>query len=400
MIPVFRHNLSAFPTDAEIEEIARWSNRDFEGLKKQLEDVFSDLVHTQEGILNSIRSNGFRDFSDSRVHIGGFGTREPLKELFLCHKDAELTGKYDPSEMAVVTGFGPSGSPTAGTLSMMFRLVELQKQTEVPIHVSIPDLGFLNFRTLDARELLSYSSRFEAFLRGLGLSGERVCIRRQNDTDLMRTFFLVTSVLRSEDFFLNSEAAHGLYDKLHKQGSSFSTFVHYALCVADILLPVFRDGKKLIIVLSGIDEYYFSTLADIVVRRLQDSGAGMECLVSPDVRTCSLFGRLIEGLYPFVKMSKSIPESSINLDDSDEVLSQKILSCAPRNEQVILDMMMLASNWDPEKKVAAKEAFEQRSEAWRSFKKEYLELFLSLKRLWEGTAENSRPDIRSTIFCP
>jgi tryptophanyl-tRNA synthetase len=86
-------------------------------------------------------------------------------------------------------------------------------------------------------------------------------------------------------------------------------------------------------------------------------------------------------------MSKSIPESSINLGDSDEVLAQKILHGDSRNEHVICQMMILASDWDAAKKAAVKEAFRSRSDQWTSFKEEYLELFLSIKRIWERSAD-------------
>ena len=386
MSSLFGHDLTAFPSDREIAEIAAWNHRDFEELKQQLLEIHADLIEMQAGIEASVHRNGFGDFSEGDIHIGEYGREEDLGDLFFCHKDANLLSDCPLEEMAIVTGFGPSSNPTAGTLSMIFRLLELKRRTGVPIHVSIPDLGFINFRTAGVSDVFAYTARFEAFLRDLGLSGPDVFIRRHNDADLMRTALLVTSALDLEDFVENSEASHELYDRLKKQGSVFSTYVHYALCVADILLPVIRDGKRTVVVLSGIDEYYFSTLAEKVVGRLRER-EGIGKLIPADVRVCSLFGRLIEGLFPFVKMSKSIPESSINLGDSDEVLAQKILHGDSRNEHVICQMMILASDWDAAKKAAVKEAFRSRSDQWTSFKEEYLELFLSIKRIWERSAD-------------
>ncbi|PIS07172.1 hypothetical protein COT79_00720 [Candidatus Berkelbacteria bacterium CG10_big_fil_rev_8_21_14_0_10_43_14] len=84
-------------------------------------------------------------------------------------------------------------------------------------------------------------------------------------------------------------------------------------------------------------------------------------------------------------MSKSIPESSINLDDSSKELEGKILRCKPADEQIIFEMINLVSDWDIEVVNRAKVAFEEMSSDWFRFKKEYLQYFLVLKEIWEST---------------
>lgn len=59
-------------------------------------------------------------------------------------------------------------------------------------------------------------------------------------------------------------------------------------------------------------------------------------------------------------MSKSIKESSINLGDTSEELYEKIVECGKRNESVILQMMILSSNWDHNEIENAKKSFNNR----------------------------------------
>jgi tryptophanyl-tRNA synthetase len=88
-------------------------------------------------------------------------------------------------------------------------------------------------------------------------------------------------------------------------------------------------------------------------------------------------------------MSKSIPESSINLDDSLEDLERKILRCDSEDEKIILQMINLVSDWDLEKINKANMAFREMSKKWIDFKKDYLEYFIGLKKAWERT-ENKK----------
>lgn len=86
-------------------------------------------------------------------------------------------------------------------------------------------------------------------------------------------------------------------------------------------------------------------------------------------------------------MSKSIPESSINLDDSLEDLERKILRCNPKDEKIILQMINLVSDWDLGKINKTNMAFKEMNKEWIKFKKEYLEYFIDLKKTWEETED-------------
>ena len=402
-IKIFKHLLSDFPKDEEILEISKRTNKPFDDVRRQIDEMMSELQATQQGVINDIHTNHFTMFPDESVFFGDYGKNENLSDFFLCHYNADLLPGYTTDEIAMVTGFGPSDAPTAGTLSMIFRVIEFQKRTGVFTHVIIPDLGFINVWTKEMQNILNTTEQYIRFIRALGFDENNGMIRTHNSIDLYRTFTLASSNLSLSDFISNKEATQDLYLLLKLQGKDYSTLIHNTLCVADILLPIVKDKKKLVLVMSGVEEFYFSTLAKLVIESMKIKGGAMSEFVDHGPQICSLFGRLVEGLFPYVKMSKSIPDSSINLGDSAEEIRNKIINCGQRNEFVILDMIMLASNWDHAEKENASKAFHQYmatgtvDSSWVTYKNRYADFFIKLKQLWDSLSiENV--DIQNNIY--
>jgi len=171
--------------------------------------------------------------------------------------------------------------------------------------------------------------------------------------------------------------------------------------MADIILPIVRDKKQGVIVPVGLEEHHHPYLARIVLDRMKLKSGGVDSLVRQDAEIGALYGRLISGLFPYVKMSKSIPDSSINLGDSLEELHRKIIDCGKRNEEVILQMIVLTSNWSPGKLIKAKSAFENLItdyKSWKKIKYEYLKFFIKLKTLWEKSEYQKEIDTYQEMF--
>lgn len=100
-------------------------------------------------------------------------------------------------------------------------------------------------------------------------------------------------------------------------------------------------------------------------------------------------------------MSKSIKDSSINLGDTQDELYKKIVQCGKRNEEVILQMMILASDWDASKRNKAKRAFENRNsnyDEWLKFKEKYYEFFIKIKKLWDDSKIDGTIDTYYELF--
>jgi len=399
---IFQHLSCKPPTQEEIEEIARRQGKSPQEVEKDIIYALEDLRYSQKEIEEIIKRNGYGTFPDSRIYVGNYGKNNEINNAFLCHDHAQFCFRYSPEDMALVTGFGPTNAPTAGTLSVIFRLLEIQKKALLYCHVIISDLGAFNSRKKPLGLLLENTNRFIRFIKELGFNEKNGELRTHNYFDFFKVSALTSSLVTTEDFNENQEATEKMYKRLNLQGNDFSTMVDKNFTVADILLPIIRDGKKLVLVVAGLEEQYYPRLAGIVLDRMEKTGGGLEEFVRHKPRVCALYGRIIEGLFPYVKMSKSIPESSINIGDSPEEIQRRILDCGERNEHVILQMMELASDWSPAKIKVAQASFQKRDlfpKKWQSMKKEYLEFFLKLKKVWDKTAADAKvKNIRQKIF--
>lgn len=265
---------------------------------------------------------------------------------------------------------------------MILRAIFFERETGIDSTIIISNLGAFNSRNIALDKIGYLTERFIKFIRSLGFKGE---LRTHNNFNLLVASSLTSKVLTVKDFLENEEVTTNLYKNLGIQGKDFPTFVDANFTVADILLPCILEKKERILVFVGIEEYYFPKLANLVIQRFNRDY--QKQFVPENVLVTAAFGHLIEGLNGFPKMSKSIPESSINLDDSTEELKRKILECNPKDEKIILQMINLVSDWDLKKINRANIAFENKTNDWLKFKKDYLEYFIGLKAAWEKTED-------------
>ena len=279
-------------------------------------------------------------------------------------------------------------------------MLELQKQTGIYTHIIISELSALNSRQNPLDELFQYTAQFIKFIKKLGFDENNGEIRTHNFLDHSRTFSIVSSVLKVSDF-ADGEAMDEMYKRLNLLGNDFSTMVSQAYTVSDIVLPIIRDKKKGVIVSAGLEEHLYPFLARVAIEKLKKKTGGINNLVDKDAEIGALYGKLICGLFPYVKMSKSIKESSINLGDTKEELYSKIVNCDSRNEEVILQMMILASNWQHNVIVEAKKAYEDKLEnydKWFEFKQKYYNFFIGIKQLWDESKDDTEINTYRELF--
>lgn len=348
-------------------------------LDHALKEVKMDLNFVRDIILKE----GYLPIEKS-IAIGSIVGFDFLKNKFSCHYNLDKFNDVPKQKQHLITGFGPTNAPTGGTLSMIPRAIFFERVTGIDSTIIISNLGAFNSRNVTLDKIGYLTERFIKFIRSLGFKGE---LRTHNNFNLLVASSLTSKMLTVKDFLENEEITTNLYKKLGIQGKDFPTFVDANFTVADILLPCILEKKERILVFVGIEEYYFPKLANIVIERFNRKYPKQ--FIPKNALVSAVFGHLIEGLNGFPKMSKSIPESSINLDDSQGDLEQKILRCNPEDERVILQMINLVSDWDLNRINEANIAFKELGEKWIKFKKDYLEYFLSLKKAWERT-ENKK----------
>ncbi len=385
---IFQHATHRI-TEQELKKLATAHGKSVAEMRRDIAHAIKDLQYTQKEIRHIISQNKYCVLPDHSAGIGRYGAGDGLSRFFLCHDNGKAAKQARRRDSALVTGFGPTNSPTAGTLSVIFRILEIQRRTGFYTHIIISDLGAFNSRKKPLSSLYGNARRFVQFIKKLGFDESRGEIRTHAHHDFLKAFALSSSVLTIKDFLHNEEATEEMYKRLNLQGNDFSVMVDKTFTVTDILLPILRDRAKTVIVVAGLEEHYYPKLARIAVERLRNTGGGLKEMIAPDASVCAFYGRLIEGLFPYVKMSKSIPESSINIGEPEAEIRRKILTSEARNEHVILQMMELASDWDGEKRKRAAAAFSKAQKAdtapWNSFKQEYLGFILKVKKLWDET---------------
>ena len=383
----------------EIEEIASKTNKTVEEVANDYKYALKDLEYSMNKINSIIDNNNYTRFP-SKVSILNYGKNGELNDKYSCYDSLEEMQNLSKEQLAIVTGFGPTNPPTAGTLSSIFKVLELQRETGIYTHIIISELSALNSRQKPLNELFKYTRQFIEFIRKLGFDQSNGEIRTHNFLDHSRTFSIISSVFKVEDF-ADGEATDKMYKRLNLMGNDYSTMVSQVYTVADIVLPLVRDKKKGVIVPAGLEEHLYPYLARVAVERMKTKENGINNLVAKDAKVGAVYGKLISGLFPYVKMSKSIKESSINLGDSDEEIYSKIVNCGKRNEEVILQMMILASNWNYEKIASVKESYNDREnnyDKWLSYKEEYCKFFIELKKLWDSSEVKEEINTYDELF--
>ena len=388
-------NLKNDLTEEELKEIAKKSNKTIEEVANDYKYALKDLEYSLNKINSIIDTHSYKRLPDN-IDILGYGVNGELNDKYSCYDGIKEINEFSKSELAIVTGFGPTNAPTAGTLSSIFKALELQKQTGIYTHIIVSELSALNSRQKPLDELFEYTNQFINFIKKLGFDEKNGEIRTHNFLDHSRTFSIISSVFKVSDF-TDGEAMDEMYKRLNILGNDYSTMVSQAYTVADIVLPIIRDKKKGVIVPAGLEEHLYPFLARVAIERIKNKTGGINNLVDKDAKVGALYGKLIGGLFPYVKMSKSIKDSSINLGDTIEEIYSKIVDCGSRNEEVILQMMILASNWEQDIINNAKKAFENRNnnyEEWLYFKKKYYKFFIEIKKLWD----DSKSDININTY--
>ena len=226
-----------------VSDFAEKNNCSIDEAKSQIDLLIKESRQTNLGISNAIKSNGYISFPNG-LTIGKYGKNGELNSKYLCYTpNIKKIIEMDKKDVAIVSGFGATNSPTIGTLSMMIKLIELQKNTGFYTYVIINDLGSINARRLDPKYVIRLTDHFKDFLLKLGFDEKNGEIRTHNDLDHARTFSLVASTIKINDFSTNTEATDDTYNRLKLRGNDFSAMIDHVYTATDVLLPILKDKK-------------------------------------------------------------------------------------------------------------------------------------------------------------
>lgn len=289
------------------------------------------------------------------------------------------------SDLHVVTGFGPTNAPTAGTLSVMLGIVELQAAIGADVTVVVSELGAWNSRNVQWDQLEAVRDQMLAFLRGLGFDESRGELRSHLDFGNLARAGKIARFLTRQDFLDHREELMELYEDHGLLGSEVGLTVDALYTVADILGPA-EAGVPHILMVSGLEEAYFTEQARLVLER---QGQSADITLGWSARIGALYFRVLEGLAGYPKMSKSIPASSIHLGMPSDELASRIRTADPASQLPLLSAIELASGWSDGDIDDAKAAFTTAGSdprKWRETKERFVETFCVFADLWRKCA--------------
>jgi hypothetical protein len=287
--------------------------------------------------------------------------------------------------VSVVTGFGPTNAPTAGTLSVMLGVVELQRQLRAPTTVVVSDLGAWNSRNIAWSTVTEIRDQMFAFLFALGLDRDATDLRSHLDHENLVRAGRIARYLSAADFRQHREGMLELYADHGLLGSEVGVLVDSLYTVADVLGP-FDRGAGQVLMVAGMEEAYFTDLARLVLDR--QAGAGQLGL-GWDGTIGALYFRVLEGLAWYPKMSKSIPASGIHLNMTADEVTERVMSDDAANQRAVLSAIELSSGWDAAGTATAREAYGHRAEhpsLWRTVRAEFCHTFSRHAVLWRRCA--------------
>lgn len=310
----------------------------------------------------------------------------PLMRRFSHANGAEsVLAPATASDLHIITGFGPTNAPTAGTLSVMLGVIELQRRLDAPMTVIVSELGAWNSRNVPWSQLEAVRDQMLSFLRRIGLNETRTNLRSHLDFANLARAGKIARYLTRQDFLDNSESLLELYDSHGLLGSEVGITVDSLYTVADVLEPA-ENGTGHILMVSGLEEAYFTELARLVLERQEAAGdlsLGWEATIG------ALYFRVLEGLAGYPKMSKSIPESAIHLGMPNDTLAERILTDDPDSQPPLLTAIELASGWSETDLDSARDAYQHRDtepNPWHQVKCRYLDTFIEYADQWHKSA--------------
>lgn len=265
----------------------------------------------------------------------------------------------------------------------MLGVVELQRQLDATVTVVISELGAWNSRNVPWAKLESVRDQMLTFIESIGFDVQRGRLRSHLDFGNLARAGKIARFLGRQDFLDHRESLLELYHHRGLLGSEIGVTIDSLYTVADILGPV-DDGAHRVLMVSGLEEAYFTELSRLVLARQEAAGElslGWHAVIG------GLYFRVLEGFGGYPKMSKSIPASSIHLGMSTDELAERVLSDDEASQRALLSAVELSSGWLDDQLTEARLAYAARAadpDAWLAVRAAYLTTFQVFARQWEN----------------
>lgn len=303
---------------------------------------------------------------------------EDLNRKYVCHFNGDSFSEGIREEKSIVTtGFGLSGKPHLGTISQIMHAINLQ-ESGLEVQIVLGDFDSYNARGKSLKEVKELSSKYKDFIRNLGFDEGNGILRNQRDgRDVLHTSYLISKYLTDEDFI---RAEEGELSEIYKregvyEGVTFPVKQAMLLMTGDFINLGIKEGFRNVLVSLGIEEHRYVKLADKVIDR-----SDIEMNIG------GIYSKLIKGFNGYPKMSKSIPESNIDVDAPEEEIKDKIMNPGDEYEDpqnsVVYQMMSLVSDYSPERLSKLEKLCEEKGGGWELAKGKYIGDLINILNKW------------------
>lgn len=319
------------------------------------------------------------DFNPIDFELNGISANV-LQYKWLCHYEGNAFAEalHNGKKCIVTTGIGLSGTPHLGTLSQILRAIFLQN-AGLKVQLVLGDLDSYNARNQPLEVVLERAEQYKTFIKRLGFDEIKGVLRSQyNNDEILKTAYLISKVLKDKDFKEAEEDLSELYQKKGiYPGIEFPVKQAILLMTADFIHLGKENGYSNVLIMLGLEEHLYVQIASKVVERMN-----YPFMVS------SMYSRIIKGFNGYPKMSKSIPESSINVGMSYEKMYDMVMNEEGKYtnpmDSVVYQMMCAVSYFTPNELDELYEICLSNKGEWRRKKEKYVETLYDICKTWHN----------------
>jgi tryptophanyl-tRNA synthetase len=280
------------------------------------------VIFSEDYYRQVVQEHGYDTFEMERFTfaLAGLGADE-LNVRWLCHHRANDFAATPPTSRVVTTGFGMSGVPHMGTVSQIRGIIALQAGGE-RCQIVLGDLDAHNGKGRSLEQTRELAERFTRFCRRMGFDDDAGVLRNQfNDLDCLRNMYLLGFYANDADFDRAEEDNHGYYTAmgLVDDRMTFRRQLSLSLMAADFV--TLGQDFDAVLVMLGVDEHKYVRFTREVAQRF-----GQDTSLRGDFTLASIYSRLTSGFGGHPKMSKSIPDSSINVTSTADEIMARVMS--------------------------------------------------------------------------
>lgn len=306
-------------------------------------------------------------------------SEDEFKEKWLCSYNLNefIDGVSLKEKSIIIMGIGINGIPHFGTVSQILKAIALQKSGYF-VEIILGDLDVYGARSKNIEDVLKLVKKYEKFIINMGFDIEKGILRNQYDYDkILKTSFLLASVIRDKDFIDVEEEINELYktERVYN-GMDFNVKQSISLMFADFIHPGYFDKFKHVLIMSGIDEHVYVWKANEIKNRI-----GINMTIS------GLYSKMLRGLNNYPKMSKSLNKSTINLEckkrDIIDIINSEKNNYDNANNSFVFQLISQVSLYDIDYILKTKENCNLKNSEWEVAKQKYIDDLWKICKNWK-----------------